>query len=97
MTSKHDDRPGGGLLLGAGAVLLMVLCCALPLLIAGGVLASVGGLLGNPWAIGTGIALLVLVVLVVAHRRTRHDNTDHDCCPPTNLAHPTDPKDDHDR
>ena len=58
MKSNHDDQPGGsGLLLGAGAALLMVACCALlPLLLAGGLLASVGGFLGNPWVIGTGIA-----------------------------------------
>lgn len=54
MKSNHDDQPGGsGLLLGAGAALLMVACCALlPLLLAGGLLASVGGFLGNPWVIG---------------------------------------------
>ena len=41
MTSKHDDRTrGGGLLLGAGAVLLMTICCALPVLIAGGMLTG---------------------------------------------------------
>ena len=59
MKSNHDDQPGGsGLLLGAGAALLMVACCALlPLLLAGGLLASVGGFLGNPWVIGTGIAV----------------------------------------
>ena len=45
MTSKHDDRTrGGGLLLGAGAVLLMTICCALPVLIAGGMLTGIGGL-----------------------------------------------------
>ena len=37
MTTRRDDRPGGGLVLGAGVVLLMALCCGLPLLIAGGV------------------------------------------------------------
>lgn len=31
MMSNHDDRPGGsGLLLGAGAALLMVACCGPP-------------------------------------------------------------------
>ena len=97
MTTRRDHRPGGGLLLGAGAVLLLALCCALPMLIAGGVLAGVGGILGNPWVIGTGIALVALVVLVVALRRTRSDHTDHDCCPPTESAHRTAPKDDQNR
>ncbi|MGV9770343.1 DUF4113 domain-containing protein [Microbacterium sp. NPDC003461] len=68
MTSKHDDRTrGGGLLLGAGAVLLMTICCALPVLIAGGMLTGIGGLLlGNPWVIGVGIALLAIVLLLPA-------------------------------
>ncbi|WCE38951.1 hypothetical protein PGC08_13155 [Brevibacterium sp. BDJS002] len=93
MTTRSDDRTGGGLLLGAGAVLLMALCCALPLLIAGGVLAGLGGFLGNPWVLGTGIALVTLVVLAVARRRTRSDRSIHDCCPPMDPDHPTDTKD----
>lgn len=98
MTSEHYDRPGGGgLLFGAGAVLLMALCCALPLLIAGGVLAGVGGLLGNPWVIGAGIALVALVLLVVARRRAHHGRTGPDCCPTTVPAQPADPKDDQNR
>lgn len=94
MTSKHDDRTrGGGLLLGAGAVLLMMICCALPVLIAGGMLTGIGGLLlGNPWVIGVGIALLAIVLLVVVRRRTRRGRVEPDCCPPTESAHRTDPK-----
>lgn len=79
MTTRRDDRPGGGLVLGAGVVLLMALCCGLPLLIAGGVLAGLGGILANPCVVGTGMALVVLVVLAAAHRRTRSDRTGHDC------------------
>ncbi|CAH0123515.1 hypothetical protein ACI3KT_04125 [Microbacterium sp. ZW T6_19] len=100
MTSNHDDRSrgGGGLLLGAGAVLLVVLCCALPVLIAGGVLASIGGLLiGNPWVIGVGIALVLLVALTVARRRTRRGFTDSDCCPPTDSTHHADTEDEQKR
>ncbi|QQE47801.1 hypothetical protein I6H91_06255 [Micrococcus luteus] len=98
MTSDHNDRPGGGLLLGAGAVLLMALCCGLPLLVAGGLLAGVGGILGSPWVLGTGIALVALVVLVVARRRARSARNGHDCCPPSESAHDTDPtKDDQNR
>lgn len=94
MTSKHDDRTrGGGLLLGAGAVLLMTICCALPVLIAGGMLTGIGGLLlGNPWVIGVGTALLAIVLLVVVRRRTRRGRVEPDCCPPTESAHRTDPK-----
>ena len=58
----------------------MALCCALPLLIAGGVLAGVGGILGNPWVLGTGIAFVALIVLI-ATRRACGDRTGHDCCP----------------
>lgn len=95
MTSEHYDRPGGGgLLFGAGAVLLMAVCCALPLLIAGGVLAGVGGLLGGPWVIGAGIALVALVLLVVARRRARHGRTGPDCCPTIDSDHATDTKED---
>ncbi|VEG41035.1 Uncharacterised protein [Mycolicibacterium flavescens] len=39
-------------LLGAAAVLVTALCCAAPVLIAGGALAAVCGLLENPWVIG---------------------------------------------
>ena len=40
MTTRRDARASSGLPLGPGAVLFMALCCALPLLIAGGVLAG---------------------------------------------------------
>lgn len=83
MMSNNDDRPAGNrLLLGAGATLLMVACCALPILIAGGALAGVGGLLGKPWVIGTGISLLVLALLAVTRRRRGRDRSGHGCCPP---------------
>ena len=36
MTTRRDARASSGLPLGPGAVLFMALCCALPLLIAGG-------------------------------------------------------------
>jgi len=75
----------------------MAVCCALPLLIAGGVLAGVGGRLGSPWVIGAGIALVALVLLVVARRRARHGRTGPDCCLPTDPTHPADPKDDQNR
>lgn len=94
MTTRRDDRPGGGLVLGAGVVLLMALCCGLPLLIAGGVLAGLGGILANPCVVGTGMALVVLVVLAAAHRRTRSDRTGHDCCPTIDSDHATDLKED---
>lgn len=56
MTSNHDSEPGrSGVLLGAGAAILMVACCALlPLLVVGGTLTGVGVFLRNPWVIGVG-------------------------------------------
>ena len=68
--SNHDDRPGGsGLLLGAGAALLMVACCALlPILIAGGAIAGIGAFLRNPWVIGAGIALAILALIAISRR-----------------------------
>ncbi|WP_371811951.1 hypothetical protein [Kocuria sp. TGY1127_2] len=59
----------------------MVLCCALPLLIAGGALAGVGGVLGSPWVISAG--LVVVAVAVIASLRRRRRNDVQGCCPPT--------------
>lgn len=83
MTSNHDDQAkGSGLLLGAGAALLMVACCALlPLLVAGGAIAGIGGVLRNPWVIGAGVTLLALAVLATRRRHLVHDD-DPSCCPP---------------
>lgn len=100
MTSNRDDRPGGsGLLLGAGAALLMVFCCAVfPLLAAGGALAGVGAFLGNPWVIGAGITLAVLALLALSRRHRGSDNTNgHDCCPPGHTNEHRDPKDEQNR
>lgn len=81
MMSNHDDRPGGsGLLLGVGAALLMAACCALSILVAGGVLAGVGGLLQYQWVVGVGITVLVLALPAVTWRRSGRDSTGHDCC-----------------
>lgn len=63
------------MLLGAGAALLMVARCALlPLLVAGGAIAGIGGFLRNPWVIGAGIALL-LFAAVARTRRRQHSDT----------------------
>jgi mercuric ion transport protein len=40
-------------------VLLPVLCCAIPALIAAGVLGAVGGWLRNPWVIGIAVIFVV--------------------------------------
>ncbi len=66
--------------MGAGAVALMVLCCAGPTLVAAGVLGSVGAFLGNPLVIAAGVLLAVAAVLIVVCRRSHHAA----CCPPKN-------------
>ncbi|MFE3328825.1 MULTISPECIES: hypothetical protein [unclassified Streptomyces] len=42
-----------------GAALLMVVCCAGPLLLAGGALGAVGGILANGWLITVGAVVLL--------------------------------------
>lgn len=89
MTPHRDNEPTGrGLLLGAGAVLLMVACCALgPLILAGGTITGIGGLLRNPWVITAGVVLLSLAAAAsiyagvrnIKRRRGKHDL---DCCAP---------------
>lgn len=69
--STDPDHDGKRAALTTGAlVLLPVLCCGLPLLIAAGALAGLGSVLGNPWVIGATVVLLVGVVLWQVHRRT---------------------------
>lgn len=82
--NPHDDRSEGrGLLLGAGAAILMVTCCAvLPLLAAGGALAAIGGAVRSPWTMAAGAVLVVLGMLVfmrLRHAKLRNSS----CCPPT--------------
>lgn len=60
--STDPDHDGKRAALTTGAlVLLPVLCCGLPLLIAAGALAGLGSVLGNPWVIGATVVLLVAV------------------------------------
>jgi hypothetical protein len=62
----NPDHEGKRTALATGAVLLLsVLCCGLPLLIAGGALAGLGSALGNLWVIGAGGALLVTQLATV--------------------------------
>lgn len=67
---------------GAGAVILLVLCCLGTTLIAGGVAAGLLGTLGlwlsSPWLIGTAVAIVAAGVLYVIGRGRERG----DCCPP---------------
>jgi hypothetical protein len=67
----------GGRLL-AGFVVLHVLCCGLPLLIAAGAFTGAGALLGNGALVAAGL-LAVLAAVAVALRRGRR-SVDDDCC-----------------
>jgi hypothetical protein len=82
---SHPDHDGKRTTLAAGALLLLpALCCGLPLLIAGGALAGIGGVVGNPWVIGAAVALVVGVVAWRIRRRTATSNSrrNDDCCAP---------------
>jgi hypothetical protein len=70
----------------AGVGTLLVVCCALPVLIAGGVLAGLGGVLGSPWLIGLGV-LVVAAAVAFTMTRNRHDSCEGGagapgCCGP---------------
>ncbi|MGG5752833.1 hypothetical protein ACQ3I4_09430 [Zafaria sp. Z1313] len=81
-TTSEDQGSRTGLVIG-GFVLLHVLCCGLPLLIAAGALGAVGSFLGNPWVILAAVALAVTVLLWTLRRR-QPGTTDkmEDCCSP---------------
>ncbi|TDT32969.1 hypothetical protein ACF3NT_02675 [Naumannella halotolerans] len=79
--TRPDDRRGGGLLVAAGGALLVALCCGLPLILAGGALAGIGGLLRSPWTVGAGIAVVLAVAAAAIARRHRRTQ-DADCCSP---------------
>ena len=57
--------------LGIGAVVAIVLCCAAPLLIAGGALGVIGGFFSNPVVITLGV-ILVAAAFVWGTRHLRH-------------------------
>lgn len=93
-TPSPSDPPTeprwGSLAWGGGVAVLMVVCCAAPALIAGGVAAGALGALGawlsNPWVIGLAVALAALVAVRLAShpgRRGPATGSRHDCCPPT--------------
>lgn len=54
-----------------GGVALAVLCCAGPALIAGGVLASIGGFLAGGYVIAGGILLVFLGLVIAVNRKHR--------------------------
>lgn len=73
-----QQRPGRGGRLLTGFVLLHVLCCGLPLLIAAGAFTGAGAVLGSGALVAAGL-LAVLAAVAVAVRRARRAGQD-DCC-----------------
>ncbi|MFI0107884.1 hypothetical protein ACH4NW_05875 [Streptomyces globisporus] len=86
---RRDQEPSGrGMAAaGVGVALLMIVCCAGPVLVAAGALGALGGFLGNPWVITAAALLLVAAVTAVALRRRAGRDT---CCPPTGSPKTTD-------
>lgn len=82
MSADHDrDERRAGPIVAAGTGLLLLACCGLPLIAAGGALAGVGGLLGNPWIIGAGIAVAMAVTAgMLVRLRRRHRGRRTGCC-----------------
>ncbi len=64
--------------LGLTAVLGMVLCCATPALVAGGLLASVGAVIRSPVVIVLGVFIAGGAVVFAAGRRRRSANAPQD-------------------
>lgn len=71
----------------AGLVLLPILCCTLPLLIAAGALGAVGAVLCEPWVIAAAVLLPVGVVGRRLLRRRRTPVATGSDVPPTRLLH----------
>lgn len=66
-----------------GIVLLHLLCCGLPLLIAAGALGAAGSALGNPWVIAAAVALAaVALAWTLRRRRVGPSGETEDCCAP---------------
>ncbi|MEU4360359.1 hypothetical protein [Promicromonospora sp. NPDC023987] len=94
-----DSGPPAALV-AAGAVLLAVVCCAGPVLLAAGALGALGAWLANPWMIGAGITVLMGAVAWTMQRRSRNragtgtGSSSADCCDPDQLRRPNLPQPD---
>lgn len=84
-TSKVQSRTG--LLAVGGFVLLHVLCCGLPLLVAAGALGAAGSFLGNPSIILAAVGLAAVALLwALRRRRPGVSGEVEDCCAPAASA-----------
>jgi hypothetical protein len=84
VTDPRGRSPAGSLLATVAAVVLALLCCAGPLVLASGAVAGVGALVHSPWLIAAGAPLLIWVIVLTVARivRRRRGNTADDRCPP---------------
>ncbi len=69
MSENHRSRSGP--FLGIGALFAAVVCCALPLLVAGGLLGAIGGFFSNPAVLVLGVVLLAAALARGMRRRSR--------------------------
>ncbi|MER6999191.1 mercury transporter [Streptomyces sp. NPDC000410] len=82
--SASRERSGLGAIAAAvGAGLVMVVCCAGPLLLAGGALGAIGGALASAWLITAGaVVILAGTGYALRCRARRHRGaTPKGCCP----------------
>lgn len=75
-SGQNGDR---GWLPTFGLLLLPILCCGLPVLIATGGLGVIGSVLRNPYVVGVALLLLVGLVAWAIHRRVA--GRARDCAP----------------
>ncbi|MFI7019190.1 mercury transporter [Streptomyces sp. NPDC050164] len=83
MSSSRERSGLGGLAAAVGAALLVMVCCAGPLLVAGGALSALGGVLANGWLISVGAVILFAGAGYTLHCRAlrRRGAGPDDCCP----------------
>ncbi|MEU9069863.1 hypothetical protein AB0E06_24065 [Streptomyces sp. NPDC048109] len=74
--SNRPSRPAGAL---AAVGAAWVVCCAGPVLLAGGALGALGGVLRNPWIIAAATAVVAAAIVVLVRRRRAGRRA---CCPP---------------
>lgn len=93
--TRHDGDGSGGVGAGLGVAALvaaMVVCCAAPVLIAGGALGVLGAIVRSGWVIGAAAVLVLAGLAYTVHRR--RVGRSPDCCP---SPHPDTAIDDPDR
>lgn len=79
------DNPGGrsrGWLPAVGFILLPLLCCGLPLVIATGALGVLGSALGSPWVLGGAVVVAAGLLAGALRRRRDGRGPGGDCCAP---------------